>query len=99
MNLRIGFSALLLIVITFSFSSAQQNDTALAKVNPRLNKLPFLWSQPIHDYEVVFVFKNSIQYVNCLSPMQIIDNSIKNATTEAKPSQKISTFASEDFYA
>lgn len=83
MNPKNIFASILLTVTTSSFSVAQQNDSSLAKVNKRINKFAFLWSEPVGSYNVAFTFKNSIQYINCLSPQQIIDNSIKNATTEA----------------
>jgi hypothetical protein len=84
MKVKNVFLSTLIIIFSNYFSFAQQKDSSLANAFKRINKLGFLWNRPLNSYEVTFIFKNTIQYVNCLSPQQIIDNSVKNATTEAK---------------
>jgi hypothetical protein len=75
-------------LVTLSFSQSQ-TDYALARVSKLNNKLVFLWSEPINDYETAITFENKIQNYHCLSPEQVSFESIKNANAEAANQGKI----------
>lgn len=79
------FSAIVIVTIglvTLSFTNTK-TDYALARVSKLNNKLVFLWSEPVNDYETAFTFENLIQNYECLSPEQVCVESIKNANREA----------------
>ncbi|MBE7443699.1 MAG: hypothetical protein HS119_14725 [Flavobacteriales bacterium] len=75
-------------LVTLSFRQTQ-TDYSLARVSKLNNKLVFLWSEPVNDYETAFTFENHIQNYNCLSPEQVCIESIKNANAEAANQGKI----------
>jgi hypothetical protein len=75
-------------LITLSFRQTE-TDFGLARVGKIYNKLVFLWSEPVHEYESAFTFQNSIVNYDCLSPEQIMTETIKNANAEAANQGKI----------
>ena len=66
-----------------------QTDYALGRVNKTNSKLFFYWNEPINEYEIAFTFKNIIENINCKSPQQVIDASVKNGNEEAANQGKI----------
>ena len=74
--------------VAFSFRQTQA-DLTLGRVNKANNKLVFYFNEPINEYEVAFTFSNPIENLNCISPNQVIDGSIKNANIEAANQSRI----------
>ncbi len=83
--------ATILFIGTFTSLSYNQiqTDYALGRANKTNNKLAFIFSEPVNDYEVIFTFKNGIANINCKSPQQLIDESITNANVEAAQQGRI----------
>lgn len=77
-----GLVIVAITLVIFSFRQTQ-TDYALGRTNKTNNKLVFYHNEPINEYEVAFTFKNSIENFNCLSPQELIAESIKNANVEA----------------
>ncbi len=78
-------NSLLIIILFVTVKSFGQTNNAfdLARVSKINNKLVFLFSEPLNEYETAFTFENSIQNYDCLNPQELVIESIKNANKEA----------------
>lgn len=74
---------LVFTTLAFNDIKQQQIDYSLARVNKTNNKLAFFWNEPVNEYEDSFTFKNTIENINCISPQQLLDATVKNANIEA----------------
>lgn len=80
----------LFLITCLSFSTTfAQTDYSLARVEKQNNKLVFYLNEPINEYELAFTFENKIENLNCLTPAEIIANTIKNANIEAANQSKL----------
>lgn len=70
-------------------TNISRSDFSLARLKKTNNKYVFLWSMPFNNYDVAFTFKNSISYIDCISPEQMAIESIKNANIESANQNKL----------
>lgn len=76
----------LLIEPTKGQTITEHNIARVSKVN---NKLVFLFSEPIGEYDVVFTFENNIPNYLCANPSQVVIASISNANQESGNQNKL----------